>query len=78
MEPSPAPAVLADEFSRTHLVHFLPNASLVRARAPMAHRTRGLDHVKDGEEDMPEALGIPEKRTGHFSRLRGSNAACAV
>jgi hypothetical protein len=33
----------------------------------------GLITHKDSERAMAEALGIPEHRTGHFSRLRGSN-----
>jgi hypothetical protein len=34
----------------------------------------GLITHKDCERAMAEALGIPAQRTGHFSRLRGSNA----
>jgi hypothetical protein len=34
----------------------------------------GLITHKDCEQAMAEALGIPAQRTGHFSRLRGSNA----
>jgi hypothetical protein len=34
----------------------------------------GLITFKDCKAAMAEALGIPAERTGHFSRLRGSNA----
>ena len=34
----------------------------------------GLVTHKDCERAMAEALGIPAQRTGHFSRVRGSNA----
>jgi len=38
----------------------------------------GLITFKDYKPSMAEALGIPVERTGHFSRLRGSNAACGL
>jgi hypothetical protein len=33
---------------------------------------------RDGKPVLAETLGIPAHRTGHFSRLRGSNAACGL